>query len=87
MSQVHQVRELLGLTPAELGQLVGAQAGTVARWEKGIYHPPPFVRGLLQEFKRAKETVPELDVRTSLYLGGAMQCLYELLDAARKKGA
>lgn len=83
MVDVRQVRELLGLTQAELGLLLGVHAVTVCRWETGALMPSIFAAALLLDFQRARERMPALDVRLVLQRAGAVQALYELLHAAR----
>ncbi len=38
--KIHQIRKRLGLSQAELGQLLGVAGNTVARWERGELVPP-----------------------------------------------
>jgi len=38
--KIHQIRKRLGLSQAELGELLGVAGNTVARWERGELVPP-----------------------------------------------
>ena len=38
--KLRQIRERLGKSQAELGELLGVAGNTVARWERGLLIPP-----------------------------------------------
>ncbi len=38
--KIHRIRKRLGLSQAELGELLGVAGNTVARWERGELVPP-----------------------------------------------
>jgi transcriptional regulator with XRE-family HTH domain len=62
------VRQSLGLSQSELGQILGITQATVSRWERGRTEPTPYQWGLLQAFAFAAMH-PGTDNRLRLELG------------------
>lgn len=53
--EIHVLRDDLGLTQAQLGQLVGAHSMTVSKWERGVENlsPSDYQTELLRSFQQA----------------------------------
>lgn len=84
-SQIRQVRERLGLSQPEFGQLVGAHWVTVSRWERDELVPTPYQAGLIQRFGEAAQDGKKKlgdQVKTTIVALGAVAALFLLLKAA-----
>lgn len=80
-----ELRKKLGLTQAELGQLVGAHPVTVSRWESGHADPSPYQQALLEEFAKAAQKEDFGRTIKNLVIGaGIAAAIYTLLKAARE---
>lgn len=82
--EIKELRKNLGLTQAQLSQLVGAHVMTVSSWERGERSPTPFQTALMREFRKA--TAVRAAILPTLFHSGAMSALYIMLQAA-KRGA
>lgn len=62
-------RHALGLTQAQLGQLLDAHPVTVCRWENGVYNPTDHQVALLEAFVkvRVRDTAKVLRRRGPIY--------------------
>ena len=80
------MRKKLGLTQAELAQLLGVHAVTVSRWETDpSFQPPPYQMALLSEFqKAAKAETFDRTLKNLLVSTGIAAVIFLLLQAARK---
>jgi molybdopterin-binding protein len=58
---VRSLREKLGLSQAELAQVLGTHAMTVSKWERGLLRPNEHQRKLLKAFASAAERGPRLE--------------------------
>lgn len=84
-ARVRQVRDRLGLSQPELGQLVGAHWVTVSRWERDELTPSPYQMGLIERFGEAARTgKTELgdSVKAAIVTVGVVAALFLLLKAA-----
>lgn len=84
-SQIRKIRKGLGLTQAELAQLLGVHSITVSKWELGAATPNSYQIGLLTEFSKAvqKDHISDA-LKTTLITAGVIAALYLLLKAANK---
>ena len=84
--QIRRLRNKLGLTQAELAQLLGVHAVTVSRWETDPnFQPPPYQMALLSEFqKAAKAETFDRTLKNLLVSAGIVAVIFLLLQAARK---
>jgi len=86
--EVLTVRDRLGLSQAQLAQLLGVHPLTVSKWERSLLTPSTHQQTLLQSFRRAakKPAIGET-IAAVLVTAGVAVALYALLDAAfGKKG-
>ena len=85
-TEIKKIRSDLGLTQVEFGQLLGAHAVTVSRWETDpAFQPTPYQTALLLEFqKAAKAQAFGRTVKNLLVGAGIVAAIYLLLEAARK---
>jgi putative transcriptional regulator len=74
---VHGVRQMLGLSQPELGQLLGAHGMTVSRWERGLRAPGPWELAMLRAMRSTAVRFPERAraVRGLLHSCGATTAL------------
>lgn len=87
-ARIRQVRERLGLSQPEFGQLVGAHWVTVSRWERDEVTPPPYQQGLVEKFgEAAGRGNPDLGeaVKAAIVTVGVIAAVFMLLQAAFKK--
>jgi putative transcriptional regulator len=52
---VAQLRRDLGLSQAQLGQLLGAHFMTVSKWERGILSPDAYQLALMEAFRNTAD--------------------------------
>lgn len=86
-ASITSLRRSLGLSQVEFGQLFGAHAMTVSKWERGILRPTAYQLVLMQQFQstadvqadRAREEVKKL-----LLGAGVVAALLWLLSSGRK---
>lgn len=89
-AEIRQLRQQLGLTQAQFGQLLGVHSLTVARWEKGdATSPSPHHIALMQSFAAARSRQPDIGaIVLQLLVGaGVAFALYKLLEAAFADGS
>lgn len=84
--EIKQLRNDLSLTQVEFGQLLGAHAVTVSRWETdSSVQPTPYQMALLFEFqKAAKEQAFGRTVKNLLIGAGIAAAIYLLLQVTRE---
>ena len=84
--QIRRLRKKLGLTQAELAQLLGVHAVSVSRWETDAnFQPPPYQMALLGEFRKAAEAEAfDRTLKNLLVSAGIVAVIFLLLQAARK---
>ena len=82
--QVFDLRTRLGLSQAQLAQLLGVHPLTVSKWERNKLVPSPHQENLLNSFakaRRAQKTIGD-EVAGLLLSAGVVVALYKLLEAA-----
>lgn len=82
--QIVETREALGLTQAQLAQLVGVHVLTVSKWEREVLTPSSHQIALLDAFTRAarKDAGIGVEAVNLLATKGVAAALHHLLDAA-----
>ena len=87
-SEVANIRSSLGLTQAQLAQLLGVHPLTVSKWERGVATPTPHQAAMLQSFKQAAAKQPGIgEVVAGVLVGAGLGlALYHLLKAAFGNG-
>jgi transcriptional regulator with XRE-family HTH domain len=78
------VRKQLRLSQAEFGQLIGAHAQTVSKWERGVLEPSAYQLALIERFKmaaRASDVTAGSTVKRLLASSGAPEAIAWLLQA------
>lgn len=90
-SQIAFFRQRLGLTQAQLAQLLGVHPMTVSKWERGdsTTSPGPYHLALMAEFEKAagsREAAALKDALGALLVGaGIAAALFLVLQAAKGK--
>jgi len=86
-SDVAAVRKSLGMTQAQLGQLLGVYFFIVLKWERGQLSPSFYQAAMLQSFTKARQNQPDIgDVVVGLLVGaGVALAIYAILKAAFDK--
>jgi putative transcriptional regulator len=82
--QVLELRIKLGLSQAQLAQILGVHSLTVSKWERNILFPTAHQEELLNSFakaRRAQKTIGD-EVAELLLSAGVVVALYKLLQAA-----
>lgn len=82
--QLVDLRKKLGLSQAQLAQLLGVHALTVSKWERGLLQPSPYQASLLESFAKARKTNRDIGSEAGelLLTVGAVVALAALLSAA-----
>lgn len=82
--QILELRETLGLTQAQLAQLVGVHVLTISKWEREVLTPSPHQHALLEAFARAAKRNPAIgeEAVQILLTSGVAAALHSLLNAA-----
>ena len=84
-ARIRSIRDRLGLSQPEFGQLVGAHWVTVSRWERDELTPSPYQMGLIERFgEAAREGKKQLgdSVKAAIVTVGVVAALFLLLRAA-----
>ncbi len=88
-AEIAQIRKSLGMTQAQLGQLLGVHPLTVSKWERPNIdvNPSPHQAALLNSFEKARQNSPDIgDVVIGLLVGaGVALAMYTILKAAFDK--
>ncbi len=85
-TRIRRLRRALRLNQAEFGQLLGAHAVTVSRWETpgSGYGPSAYQCALMQDFEKAAGARDMDQTLKNLLVGaGIATAIYFLLKAAR----
>jgi putative transcriptional regulator len=83
--QILNLRKTLRLTQVQFGQLFGAHAITVGRWESGEYQPNSHQIMLMENFKKSAQDKEVQDTLLDVLVGvGIVAALFLLLKAATK---
>ena len=81
--EISGLRQSLGLSQAEFGQLFGAHAMTVSKWERGILRPSAYQFALMHQFKTtadAKAGKDKQELKNLLVGAGVVAALLWLLS-------
>ena len=81
---ITQLRKSIGLSQVEFGQLFGAHAMTVSKWERGVLQPSAYQLALMTQFRRtaeAKAAKAKDEVKNLLVGAGVVAALLWLLSA------
>jgi putative transcriptional regulator len=83
-AEVNGVRTRLGLSQAQLAQLLGVHPLTVSKWERGLLVPTSHHVELLQSFSRAGTAGKQIgnEVSNLLLTAGVAVALFAILKAA-----
>jgi putative transcriptional regulator len=85
-SAITALRQALGLSQGEFGQLFGAHAMTVSKWERGLLSPSAYQQALMAQFRQtadAKQAVAQEQVKKLLVGAGVVAALIWLLGAGK----
>lgn len=85
-SDVVALRQALGLSQVEFGQLFGAHAMTVSKWERGLLVPSAYQQALMQQFRRKADepkAQTQENVKNLLVGAGVVAALVWLLGAGK----
>lgn len=80
------LRKAIGLSQAEFGQLFGAHAMTVSKWERGVSQPSTYQLVLMEQFQhtaKKKEAEAKEQVKQLLIGAGVVAALLWLLSAGK----
>lgn len=83
-ADVTLLRHSLDLSQVEFGQLFGAHAMTVSKWERGLLQPSAYQLALMQQFKATadgKATKDKTELKNLLVGAGVVAALIWLLGA------
>lgn len=82
-AQIALLRRALGLSQVEFGQLFGAHAMTVSKWERDINHPTAYQIALMRQFQvtaDSKSVEARQEVKNVLVGAGVVAALLWLLS-------
>lgn len=82
-AEVAALRHSLGLSQVEFGQLFGAHAMTVSKWERGVLRPSAYQSALMERFKataNAKAEKDKQELKNLLVGAGVVAALVWLLS-------
>jgi putative transcriptional regulator len=89
-AKIREIRESLGLTQTEFGNILHAHWSTVSNWERGVSEPAPFQQKLLEHFDTvARQKRIQKNIRAALGFGVAFALallLEHLATKPRRKG-
>jgi putative transcriptional regulator len=78
------LRRDLRLSQGEFGQLFGAHAMTVSKWERGLLSPSAYQQALMHQFRRTADERTDQDQVKNLLVGaGVVAALVWLLGSAK----
>ena len=82
---VAELRNKLGLSQAEFGNLLGVHPMTVSKWERNLLQPTPYQQALMTEFMKAAKDKQVQETIAAVLIGmGIAAALLLLLKAAAK---
>ena len=85
-SEITSLRRDLGLSQVEFGQLFGAHAMTVSKWERALLSPTAYQQALMDQFRRTadqKQEQAQQQVKHLLVGAGVVAALVWLLGAGK----
>jgi DNA-binding transcriptional regulator YiaG len=83
-AQLSELRNRLGLSQAQLAELLGVHPLTVSKWERGLLQPSPYQESLLDSFAKARKANKDIgkEAKEALLAAGVIVALVILLNAA-----
>jgi putative transcriptional regulator len=86
-AQIRLIRERLGMSQMQFGQLLGVHWVTVSRWERGELKPSPYQQEMISNFQVAWRREKDIGQRATneLLVVGVVAALLILLIAANSK--
>lgn len=84
---IRKLRNDLGLSQVQFGQLLGAHFVTVSKWEHGTATPTPYQAAIMSQFAKTaadRQEQAQEQVKTLLVGAGVVAALIFLLTAAKK---
>lgn len=83
-SLIVALRHDLRLSQSEFGQLFGAHAMTVSKWERAVLSPSAYQQALMQQFRRTADDQKAEDKVKNLLVGaGVVAALVWLLGSGK----
>ena len=84
-SLIVALRHDLRLSQSEFGQLFGAHAMTVSKWERAVLSPSAYQQALMQQFRRTADDqkAQAQDVKNLLVGAGVVAALVWLLGSGK----
>lgn len=84
--QIAALRNQMGLSQPEFGQLYGVHPMTVSKWERGLLAPNEYQLALMQAFQKGiRDEQVRQAVKGALIGAGIAAALLLLLDAGKGK--
>ena len=85
-SSIAALRHDLGLSQAEFGQLFGAHAMTVSKWERSLLSPSAYQQALMHQFRVTadRQTTQAQDTVKNLLVGAGVVAALVWLLGSRK---
>lgn len=86
-SEIRSIRERLGMSQLQFGQLLGVHWVTVSRWERGELKPNAYQTEMISNFRAASRNQKNVgqEATNQLLVAGVVAALLILLIAANKK--
>jgi len=80
-----KLRNRLGLSQAQFGNLFGVHPMTVSKWERELLKPNPYQMALMTEFEKSARSKEVRDTIASVLIGaGIAAALFLLLKHSQK---
>jgi len=83
-AQIVALRQALGLSQGQFGQLFGAHAMTVSKWERGLLSPNAYQQALMAQFRQTadkQQAAAQEQVKKLLVGAGVVAALIWLLGS------
>ena len=83
-AEIVSLRQALGLSQAEFGQLFGAHSMTVSKWERGLLLPSAYQQALMAQFRQTadkQQALAQEQVKKLLVGAGVVAALIWLLGS------
>lgn len=83
-AEIVSLRQALGLSQGEFGQLFGAHSMTVSKWERGLLLPSAYQQALMAQFRQTadkQQALAQEKVKKLLVGAGVVAALIWLLGS------
>lgn len=83
-AEIVSLRRALGLSQGQFGQLFGAHAMTVSKWERGLLLPSAYQQALMAQFRQTadkQQALAQEQVKKLLVGAGVVAALIWLLGS------